>query len=100
VRARTIKIMDIVRRTTLELGPGETMLRVPYDLFNPPGPVQVKDDLISYVQSGEVRTGRAVQAKLGDARPGERVLLRLEPCETPHEWWLCEIVEVEGVAAD
>jgi hypothetical protein len=90
----------VARKTTHELGPSETMYRVPYDLFNPPGPVQLKDELISYVQSGEVRTGRAVKSQLGESRPGERVLLRLEPCETPHEWWLCEVVEVEGVSAD
>jgi hypothetical protein len=99
-RTRTIKVKDVVRHATYELGPDETMLRVPYDLFDPPGPIQYNDDLITYVQSGEVRTGRAAAAQLGDARPGERVLLRIPPCETPREWWLCEVLEVDGVAAD
>ena len=96
----TITIRDVVRHGSYQLSGTEPMLRVPYDLFNPVGPVQVRGDLIHYLQSGEVRTGRTAPGVLGDARPGERVLVQLPQSKSQNEWWLCEIVAVDGVEAD
>jgi hypothetical protein len=35
---------------------------------------------------------------LKDRHPGERVLLRLDASSPDEEWWLCEVVSVDGVA--
>lgn len=99
-RPANVLVRDVVRHARYQLSGIERMLRVPYDLLNPVGPVQLHDGLITYLQGGELRNGRVAEAELADARPGERVLLRLPPTQNEEEWWLCEVEEVDGVAAD
>jgi hypothetical protein len=96
--AHHVHVRDVVRKHEVDLPASEVALRVPYDLFNPTGPVLLKGDLINYLQSGVLRTGRAVSAQLGDTRPGERVLVRLPPLHAENEWWLCEVTAVDDIA--
>jgi hypothetical protein len=98
--AVTIRVRDVVRKGVYDLDGGEPMFRVPYDLFNPVGPVQMRGDLIHYLQAGEMRTGTKAPGTLGDAHPGERVIVQLPPAKAENEWWLCEVMEVDGVAVD
>lgn len=96
-----ILVRDIVRHRLHELSPVERMLRVPYDLFNPAGPVLLHDGLITYVQGGQPRTGRTAESKLADSHPGERVLVRFADEEARgDEWWLCEIQRTGWSRAD
>jgi hypothetical protein len=101
--AITITVRDVVRHRDHDLPGGEHMLRVPYDLFHPIGPVRFERGFITYLQDGELRNGQVAEAELSDAHPGERVLLRL-PDERgiidANEWWLCEIEAVDGVDED
>ena len=99
-RTSSILVRDVVRHGRYRLAGDERMLRVPYDLLSPVGPVQLRDELITYLQDGELRNGRTAEAQLRDARPGERVLIRLPPTSREDEWWLCEVEEVDGVNAD
>lgn len=96
---QTIRVRDIARSRIHDLGPREPMLRGPYDLFDPHGPVHRHGELVDWMQSGVVWIARVAPAPLGDAHPGERVLLRLEPLASEDEWWLCEVVAADGVAA-
>jgi hypothetical protein len=96
---RVISVRDVVRRGVYELGPDEPMLRGPYELFNPVGSVVRRGTLIDWLQDGVIRSARVAPAMLGDAHPGERVLLHLPPHSSENEWWLCEIDAVDGVAA-
>lgn len=98
--AQQVHVRDVVRRLEVDLPASANALRVPYDLFNPRGPVLVKGDLINYLQDGELRTGRAVHANLGETHPGERVLVRVPPIHAENEWWLCEVTSVDGVTVD
>jgi hypothetical protein len=91
-RPQLILVCDVVRHTLHEVASGERMLRVPYDLFNPVGPVVLRGDSITYLQGIEMRTGRTSESQLSDAHAGERVLLRLDPVDPENdEWWLCEV---------
>ena len=91
-RSITIQVRDVVRNTLHELPPAECILRVPYDLFNPVGPVRLCDGLIIYMQGGQVHTGRFAESELGDSHPAERVLVRLpDSASQSDEWWLCEV---------
>jgi hypothetical protein len=92
-----IQIRDVVHNSTFERGPDEAVLRVPYDLFQPIGAVHRHGDLVDWKEGGKSHTGRTAPAALKDTHPGERVLLHLEGGE-PEEWWLCEVMEVDGVA--
>ena len=96
----TVKVRDVVGHGVYQLSGAEPMFRVPYDLFNPVGPVQLRGDLIHYLQAGEVRTGNTAPGTLGESRPGERVLVQLPSAKAGREWWLCEVTEVDGVAVD
>ena len=96
----TVKVRDVVRHHVYQLSGSEPMLRVPYDLFNPVGPVQLRGDLIQYLQAGEVRTGNTAPGTLRESHPGERVLVQPPSPKGESEWWLCEVIEVDGVAAD
>jgi hypothetical protein len=91
-----VRIRDVVRHHELDLGPETRVLRVPYDLFQPSGAVRFEAGRIEYVQSGERRTGRVVDALLGDVKPGERVLVHLDR-SFDGDWWLCEIESVDDV---
>ncbi len=93
-----VKVRDIARGDVHEVPRGLSMLRVPYDFFHPTGAVRVEDGLATYVVGSEVSTGRVAPAALADAQPGERVLLQL-PSSADGDWWLCEIQEMNGVAA-
>jgi hypothetical protein len=93
-----IQIRDVVRNTTLERGPDEAVLRVPYELFQPVGAVQKHGELVDWTQGGVNHTGRTVSAMLKDTHPGERVLMRLDDRSSDEEWWLYEVVAVDGVA--
>jgi hypothetical protein len=94
----TIRVRDIARSRIHDLGPREPMLRGPYDLFDPHGPVHRHGELVDWIQSGVVWIARVAPADLGEAQPGERVLLRLPPLASEDEWWLCEVVEADGLA--
>jgi len=75
------------------------MLRVPYDLARPTGPVIVEGDHAIYRHGDEETVGRVAPAKLADAEPGETVLLKLADASDAPQWWVCEVEEVNGVAA-
>jgi hypothetical protein len=96
---RAIRVRDVARRGVHTLGPDEPILRVPYDLFHPVGAVQRRGELVDWLEGGVIRSARYATTTLGDAHPGERVLLRLPPQDAPDEWWLCDIEAVDGVAA-
>jgi hypothetical protein len=96
---RVIRVRDVARDGVYDLGPDEPILRGPYDLFNPIGPVRRRGALIDWLQAGVIRSARAASGSLGDAHPGERVLVRLPPQTTEDDWWLCEVESVDGVAA-
>jgi hypothetical protein len=96
---RVIRVRDVARDGVYEFGPEEPMLRGPYELFNPVGPVCQRGVLVDWVQGGVIRSARVVPSALGDAHPGERVLLRLPPRVSEDEWWLCEVEAVDGIAA-
>jgi hypothetical protein len=96
---RTIRIRDLLHDQTHELGPDEPALRVPYDFFHPEGPAVRRDDVIEYGQKGSVQTGRVAETILGETKPGERVLVRVDPAAAEGEWWLCEIEALDGVEA-
>jgi hypothetical protein len=97
--ALVVRVRDVVRQGVYELGPDEPILRGPYDLFSPVGPVRRRGVLIDWLEAGVIRSSRAASAALGDTHPGERVLLRLLPRENEDDWWLCEVEAVDGVAA-
>jgi hypothetical protein len=96
---RVIHIVDVVRRGAYDLGPEVTVLRVPYDMFQPKGPVRRNGDEIEWLEGKALRSARFVDSTLGECHPGERVLARLPPYAPADEWWLCEIESVDGVAA-
>ena len=96
----TVKVRDVVRHGVYQLAGGEPIFRVPYDVFKPLGPVQLRGDMIHYLEAGESRSGRTAPGTLGDAHPGERVIIQLPASKAEHEWWLCEVIEVDGIAAD
>ena len=89
-----VSVRDLARKVRHDLSGDEPMLRVPYDLLTPEGPVRYANRMITYLQGGKERLGRAAPAPLADARPGERVLIRLSPRDAGDDWWLCEVVEV------
>jgi len=94
----SIQIRDVVRNTTFERGPDEPVLLVPYDLFKPAGAVHKHGELVDWQQGDATKSGRAVPELLKNTSPGERVLMRLDANAPVEEWWLCEIVSVDGVA--
>ncbi len=76
------------------------MLRGPYDLFQPVGAVRRRGALIDWLEGGVIRSARVAPGVLGDAHPGERVLLRLPPrSQDDDDWWLCDVEAVDGIAA-
>jgi hypothetical protein len=98
--ARVIRVRDVAREGVYDLGPDESILRGPYDLFHPIGPVRRRGALIDWLEAGVIRSARAAAATLGETQPGERILVRLQPRASDDEWWLCEVEAVDGVAAD
>jgi hypothetical protein len=87
-----ISVRDVVRDNHHELPSGVRMLRVPYDLFNPVGPVKLQDGLITYLEGGVSKTGRTAESTLADAHPGERVLLHFQDAASQSDdWWLCQV---------
>ena len=98
-----VTVRDVVRHRRYDLPTNERMLRVPYDLLSPIGPVRYEGDLITYLQDGELRNGAVAEGTLVDAQPGEFVLLRLPEDTRPapaHEWWLCEVEANDGLEED
>jgi hypothetical protein len=99
--SNVIRVRDVARNATYERGPDEPVLRVPYEMFAPVGAVHKRGKLVDWLEGDVIRSGRAVPGSLSDAQPGERLLLRIEDGEEPvaeDEWWLCEIVAVDGIA--
>jgi hypothetical protein len=96
---QVIRVRDIARDGTYELGPDEPILRVPYDLFHPTGSVKRSGPLVEWVDAGTIRRARVAPAALGDTQPGQRVLLNLPP-HAENEWWLCDVEAVDGSAAN
>jgi hypothetical protein len=97
--AHVIRVRDVARHGVYDLGPDEPILRVPYELLHPVGPVRRRGVLIDWLEGGVIRSGRAVAATLGESQAGERVLVRLPPLTDEEQWWLCEVEAVDGVAA-
>ena len=102
--AQVIRVRDVTRGRVHELGPGVPILRGPYDLFRPDGAVHRHAALVEWTESGSPRSGRVASASMGETRPGERVLVQLEPAppkESPEagveEWCLCEVEAVDGL---
>lgn len=93
---QVIRVRDVARDGTYDLGPEEPMLRGPYELFHPVGPARLRGALVDWVQARVIRSARVAHAELGDAHPGERVLLQLPPRESKDEWWLCEVESLDG----
>lgn len=94
-----IRVRDVVREGVYDFGPDEHVLRGPYELFNPIGPVRQRGALVDYLQGNVIRSARVVSTTLGECHPGERVLMRLAPHTVEDEWWLCEVEAVDGIAA-
>jgi hypothetical protein len=90
-----IRVRDIVRGDLYELHPEDLALRGSYDLFRPIAGVVVRDGLAEWTQAGEVRTSRVALARLRDVHEGECVLVSLGDDD---EWWLCEVLQVDGPA--
>ncbi len=100
-----IRLRDVTRARTFELGPEEPVFRVPYDLFKPDGPARLRGMLAEWLEGGLAKTGRVVATRLGETHPGERILLQSSATtsspvprgEGPDgEWWLCEVEMVGG----
>lgn len=95
----TIRVRDVVCAQVFEAGPDERVLRVPYDLFRPDGPVRVRRELAEWLEGGVIKTGRVAATRLAETTPGERVLFR-RTSNVPQDdssdgaWWLCEIEDV------
>src|SRR5258706_15945979 len=89
-RSSWVRVRDIARKTTHVLPAEREMLRVPYDLARPTGPVEVKGEFATYRHGDEETRGRVARARLADAQPGETVLLRLAESSAEPEWWGCE----------
>jgi hypothetical protein len=96
---RVIRVRDLVRHGVHHLGPDVVVLRGPYDLFKPVGPARLCRDLVEWLEGAAIHTARVSPARLGDAHPGERVLVRIPPLASPDEWWLCDVEAVDGIAA-
>jgi len=92
-----ITLRDVVRGTVHRVLGREPMLRVPYDLYAPDGPVEFRGGTIHYTARGQVLEGAVALAALSDAKPGERVLVRVPPRSTETEWWLCEVEARNGI---
>ncbi|HEY5242633.1 MAG TPA: hypothetical protein VIJ22_14235 [Polyangiaceae bacterium] len=90
-----IRVRDVVRATTANLGPQQRALRVPYDMFHPKGAVLIRDGSVEWAEGQEVRSARYTEAVLGDCHPGERVLICLTPSAPEPEWCLYEVESVE-----
>jgi hypothetical protein len=93
---QVIRVRDVTRDGVYELGPDEPILRGTYELFHPIGPARLRGALVDWVQARVIRSARVARAALGDAHPGERVLLQLPPRESEDEWWLCEVEALDG----
>ncbi|HXN33581.1 MAG TPA: hypothetical protein VN894_17045 [Polyangiaceae bacterium] len=97
---QVIRVRDVAREGVYELGPEKPILRGPYELFHPIGPARLRGALVDWVQARVIRSARVAPAALGDAHPGERVLLQLpSPGPTDDEWWLCEVEALDGDSA-
>ena len=95
-----IRVRDVARNATYERGPQEPVLRVPYELFQPVGSVHKRGNLVDWLEGEVIRSGRTVPATLSETHPGERVLLRIDEEDAADEWWLCEIVAIDGLAGN
>jgi hypothetical protein len=94
-----VRVRDVVRGSTHELGANEPALRGSYDLFYPTGPAPVREDgLVEWYAGRTMRVSRVAPTPLGRVTVGERVLLRLDPI--PEQWWLCDVEAVDGVSGD
>lgn len=99
-----IRVRDVARGGVYDLTPDEPILRGPYELFHPDGPVLRRGPLVEYEQSGEVRRARVSPSTAGDVHPGERVLSKVGPRvsadDSEDEWWLCDVVSVDGIEGE
>jgi hypothetical protein len=98
---QVIHVRDIARSRTLEFGPDVPVLRGPYELFKPDGPVRRHGETVEWKDAGTPKFGRVVQAAMKDVHPGERVLVCISPPPGSDsqecDWWLCEVEAVDGV---
>jgi hypothetical protein len=108
--AEVIRIRDIARAGTYELGPHEPILLVPHDVgvFTPNGAVHAvreHPDLVEWAEEGNWqetwRQARVSPAELGETQPGQRVLVHLPASDedteaSENDWWLCDVEAVDG----
>jgi hypothetical protein len=98
---QVIQVRDIARGRTHEFGPDVPVLRGPYELFKPDGPVRRNGAIVEWTAGGTPKVGRVVEASMALVHPGERVLVCLSPPEgessESSDWWLCEVEAVDGV---
>jgi hypothetical protein len=88
------RVRDVLSARTYELGPEASVLRVPYDLFQPDRPVEVEGGLVQWVQGAQRKSGRVIATKLGETHPGERVLVHAPG--GGEDWSLCEVEGSDG----
>jgi hypothetical protein len=93
-----IRIRDVAREAIYDMGSELRALRVPYEMFNPTGPVRRRGELMDWFEGNAMHSGRFAEAELGDCHPGDRVIVRLPPQASEDEWWLCEVQAIDGVA--
>lgn len=98
---QVIHVRDVARSHTHTFGPEVPVLRGPYDLFKPDGPVRRHGATVEWKDAGTPKVGRVVAAVMGEVHPGERVLVCLSPPTGADaeecDWWLCEVEAVDGV---
>ncbi len=90
-------LRDIVRGGVYQVFGREPMLRVPYDLYSPEGAVEFRGGIIHYREHGKALQGAVALSSLAEAKPGERVLVRVPPRSSDTEWWLCEVEARNGI---
>jgi hypothetical protein len=80
-----------------DLSPADPMLRVPYDLWRANGPAVFENGLVEVPLANGREIARTRPGRLGEAHPGERVLVQHPDTEPdPRQWWLSEVEAVEG----
>jgi hypothetical protein len=95
---QVVQLRDVVRGSSYELGGRQRALRVSYDMFHPKGAVHIHEGHVEWAEGADARRARFTEVPLGACQPGERVLLRLAPSTRENEWWLCDVLAVDGVA--
>ena len=95
-----VRVRDVARGQVYDCNPDEPILRGPYDLFRPDGPVQImQDGLVKWWHAGAEQRARVVPGTLRDALAGQRVLMKLPATLEAEVWWVCEVEAAVGAEA-